>query len=128
MTRASQVRVIREAYADIPDMQDGFYDVRERLFDMNEAAERRHRKGAPYGIQHGLSVKDAAKLFTVSHLLDGWKEPEKWSVDEILHIRNEVLYAQAYAKKHHDELAAWVEKWAGSFAEVNYSDLMKVAA
>jgi len=123
--RSKQLKTIREAYSDIPDMQDGFKDVREFLFDMNKTAERRHRRGAPYGIKHGLSISDAAKLFTVSHLLDGWKEPEKWTVDHIIQIRTECLYAQAYAKKHHAELSAWATKYAEPFAAVDYAELQR---
>lgn len=125
MKKSEQVKVIREAYRQIPTLQDGFFDVRARLFDMNEAAERRHRRGRP---RQPLSVTDAAKLFTVSHLLDGWKEPDKWTVDAILHIRTEVLYAQAYAKKHHAELESWVTTWAFAFDQVDYAELMKSAA
>jgi len=121
----SQIKLIREAYSAIPDMQDGFKDVREYLFDLNEKAERQHRKGAPYGIKHGLSVKDAAKLFTVSHLLDGFREPDKWAVDAIISIRSEVLYAQAYAKRFHKELAEWASKYASPFEQVDYAELMK---
>lgn len=124
--RSQQIKLIREAYDAIPDLQDGFKDVREYLFDLNETAERRHRKGAPYGIRHGLSVKDAAKLFTVSHLLDGYAEPNKRSVDHITSIRTEVLYAQAYAKRFHAELTEWASKYSGPFASVDYAELMKV--
>ena len=42
---------------------------------------------APYGICHGITENDAAKLFTVEHLLEGWAEPDKWTVDDILSIR-----------------------------------------
>jgi hypothetical protein len=125
MERSKQLKTIREAYDSIPDLQDGFKDVREYLCDMNEQAERRHRKGTPYGIKNGLGVKDAAKLFTVSHLLDGWKEPEKWAVEHILSIRTECLYAQAYSKRFHNELTAWANKWQGDFAQVDYVELMK---
>lgn len=125
MNKTQQIKTIREAFADIPDLQDGFKDVREYLFDMNEQAERRHRKGTPYGLTNGLSVKDAAKLFTVSHLLDGWKQPEKWTVEDILNVRNECLYAQAYAKRFHAELTAWAEKYQTEFAQVDYAELMK---
>ena len=126
MLKSKQIATIRVAYAEMPEMQDGFYDVRDRLFDMNVEAERRHRHGGHP--PSPLSVKDAAKLFTVSHLLDGWKEPDKWGVDAILQIRTEVLYAQAYAKKHHAELATWAEKWSPLFVEVDYAELMKGAA
>jgi hypothetical protein len=125
MKRSEQLKTIREAYASLPDLQDGFRDVKDRLFDMNVGAERQHRKGAPNGIKHGLSIRDAAKLFVVSHLLDGWNEPEKWGVEHILSIRNECLYAQAYAKRFRVELAAWATRWQTEFAEVDYAELMK---
>jgi len=125
MNHTQQIKVIREAFSSIPDLQDGFKDVREYLFDKNEQAERQHRKGAPFGLKHGLSVKDAAKLFTVSHLLDGFKEPDKWTVDVITSIRTEVLYAQAYAKRFHKELTEWSAQWAEKFKQVDYAELMK---
>lgn len=125
MTRKEQLKTIHETYSNIPDLQDGFKDVRECLFDKNLVQERLHRKGAPSGMRHGLTANDAAKLFTVSHLLDGWKEPDKWTVDEILHIRTEVLYAQAYAKRFHTELKAWAEKYTEAFKQVDYAELMK---
>lgn len=127
MSRTQQLKAIREAFSAIPELQDGFKDVREYLFDKNEHAERQHRKGAPFGIKHGLTVKDAAKLFTVSHLLDGFKEPDKWTVDAITSIRPEVLYAQAYAKRFHAELTEWVAKYSEPFAQVDYAELMKGA-
>jgi hypothetical protein len=124
MSKTSQVKLIREAYRAIPDLFDGFFNVRDRLLEMNLDAERRHRKGAPYGIKHGISAQDAAKLFVVRHLLDGLAEPDRWTVDDILHIRNEVLYAQAYAKKHASELVDWRAKYGGTFVEVDYAALM----
>lgn len=71
MKRYEQLRAIHEAYAELSmlGLQDGFFDVAQRLRDMNADAERRHRKGAPNRIRHGLTISDAAKLFTVSHLL-----------------------------------------------------------
>src|SRR5579863_386148 len=108
LSRSAQIRVIKQAYSELAalNLQDGFREVHSYLFDKNATAERQHRKGAPYGIRHGLTVNDAAKLFTVSHLLEGWAEPDKWTVDAILSIRNEVLYAQVYAKRFHTELEA----------------------
>ena len=127
MNRTQQIKTIREAFSSIPDLQDGFKDVREYLFDKNEQAERQHRKGAPFGLKHGLTVENAAKLFTVSHLLEGFKEPNKWTVDAITSIRPEVLYAQAYAKRFHKELTEWAAKYASPFEQVDYAELMKVS-
>lgn len=124
MFKNRQIGVIRDAFRELSrvGLQDGFYDVADRLYDMNVAAEKQHRHGHAGS---PLSVKDAAKLFVVKHMLDGFREPERFSVDDIIAIRNEVLYAQAYAKRHHDELAAWAGKWAAKFEQVDYAELMK---
>lgn len=129
LSRTQQIRLIREAFDELQsiDLQDGFRDVQDLLFRKNLVAERQHRKGAPYGIRHGLTVNDAAKLFTVQHLLEGWQEPDKWTVDHILSIRSEVLYAQAYAKKFHTELKAWAQKYSEAFAQIDYAKLMEVS-
>jgi hypothetical protein len=128
MNRSKQVKVIRDAYYAIPDLQDGFLEVRERLFDMNKAAEKQHRRGAPDSVLPlPLTIKDAARYFVVRHLLDGFKEPDRFSVDDIINIRNEVLYAQAYAKRFHKELEAWYALWNEQFAGVDYVELMKAA-
>lgn len=124
MNRSQQVRVINEAFSSIPELFDGFWNVRDRLYDMNVAAEKRHRHGSTPPC--GLSISNAAKLFTVHHLLDGWAQPDKWNVDAILSIRNEVLYAQAYAKKHHVDLKSWAEQWTKPFEQVDYAKLMEV--
>lgn len=123
MTKKEQLKLIRNAYDEIPDLQDGFFDVRERLLDMNLVTERAHRKCQPYALASNpwsMSIRDAAKLFVVSHLLDGWKESNKYTVDDILWIRNECLYAQAYAKKHYEELTNWAIKYGEPFSHVNY--------
>ncbi len=127
LSRTQQVRIIREAYYELIglNLQDGFKEVHSYLFDKNLAAERQHRKGAPYGIHHGITANDAAKLFTVSHLLEGWAEPDKWTVADILSIRTEVLYSQAYAKRFHTELGPWARKWAEPFKSVDYAELMR---
>ncbi len=86
LAKNQQVRVIKEAYSELAglNLQDGFREVHSLLFDKNLAAERQHRKGAPYGIRHGITANVAAKLFTVQHLLEGFAEPDKWTVDAIL--------------------------------------------
>lgn len=129
MTHNEQIKAVRQAWHALYDLNlyDGFQNIADRLLYMNEDAERRHRKGAPAGIRHGLGVRDAARLFTVQHLLDGFNDP-KWTIDDILHIRTECLYAQAYATKHHAELAAFAAKWTEVFEHVDYAELQRVAA
>jgi hypothetical protein len=124
-SKTAQIRLIHEAFNAIPEMFDGFISVRESLFHMNMESERRHRRGAPNGIKHGISVNDAARLFTVQHLLDGWRELNRFSIDDITSIRHEVLYAQAYAKRFPDKVGPWFAKYGKQFEEVDYAELMK---
>jgi hypothetical protein len=132
MTRNEQERIIREAFEALCqlNLQDGFKDVPWTLYDMNMSSEKGHRKFASGN--DGLSKTYAAKLFTVEHLIQGWIEPNKFTVDDILCIRNEVLYAQAYAKRYHAELKEWAEQYRQYFARdeqgkqvVDYVQLMR---
>lgn len=125
MFKSKQIDTIRQAFREIPELHDGWREVSEHLYGMNVEAEKRHRSGYTGS---PLSVKDAAKLFVVKHLLDGMAEPDRFTVDDILAIRNEVLYAQAYAKKFHAQLGAWAAKWTADFDQVDYAELMKGAA
>lgn len=124
MTHTEQLRIIGEAFDSIPELHDGFFTVAERLFNMNKEAENRHRNGAFSYHTSKLSSINAARLFVVKHLLDGFEKPDRFTVDDILSIRNEVLYAQAYAKRFHKELAPWAANWAKPFEEVDYAELM----
>jgi hypothetical protein len=128
-SKSARIRAIKQAYSELASLNlyDGFRELHSYLLDKNLAAERQHRKGAPYGIRHGISANEAAKLFTVQHLLEGFAEPDKWTVDAILNIRSEVLYAQAYAKKFHAELEPWARKWAEPFRSIDYAELMEVS-
>ena len=125
MKRNEQISLIKQAFTDIPDLQDGWKDVKETLLRMNLEQERRHRRNET-GIK--FSSTDAAKLFVVKHLLDGFREPNRFTVDDILSIRNEVLYAQAWANKFHKELEKWAEVWGKAFEQVDYAELMRRAA
>lgn len=123
LSKAAQVKLVKEAFAAIPELQDGYRTVSERLHDMIKASEKRHRTGRGHV---GISVQIAAQLFTVKYLLDGWTQPDRFSVDDILSIRNDVLYAQAYAKKFHTELEKWALQYAHAFEQVDYAFLMEV--
>ena len=123
MNRKQQIEVIHEAFDSLPDMQDGSTDARTRLAMMNTQSERQYRSGR-YG-NKGLSVRLAAAFFTVSHLLEAVEKQNLYSIDDILHIRTEVLYAQAYAKKFQKQLVPWATTWAGPFRQVDYVKLMQ---
>ena len=124
LSHTEQLNLIREAYDHLPDMRDGFRGVKELLLDMNEKSERHHRKGTPGGYP-GISITLAAKYFVVKYLLEGWRKPNCYTVDDIINIRNEVLYAQAYAKRFRTELSAWVQQYEWDLDDLDYAKLVK---
>ena len=123
MNKTQQRRVIDQAYLEIPDLQDGFREVKDRLFQLNVQSERGHRRNRRQA--DPLSVPAAARYFVVCSLLDGFARPDHYTVDDIVSIRNEFLYAQAYAKRFHKELEAWAAKWTEVFKVVDYAKLME---
>ena len=123
-THTQQLALIDEAYYALPDMQDGFKDVAALLFDMSVLSERGHRKGTPGGYP-GMSVASAARYFTIKYLLNGWRNPDRYTVDDITSIRNEVLYAQAYAKRFNKQLQSWAIQYGCQIDQLDYSKLVK---
>lgn len=98
--------LIDRAFGALPYLSHSWSDVRSKLYDMNEASEKQHRKLKPAGLKAGLTVAQAAKLFTVRHLAESLERPDKWSVDDVLSVRLECLYAQAYVGLYGDKIAA----------------------
>lgn len=130
MTKARQIKAIREAYSALVglNLQDGWTDVARKLLEMNTASERGHRKYRPSslaGQPWHMSVKDAAKLFVCQHLLDAYRRfPDGYTVNDITSIRHEVLYAQAWANRFRDNLVDWFSFWDQRITPIDYAALM----
>jgi len=109
MDRNEQIKLIDTAFAALPDMERGLREEKDRLYQMNLESETRHRKGAPYGIKHGITKQFAARLFTVQHVADALRRGEpRFTVADILSIRLECLHAQARAELFSKDIrAAW---------------------
>jgi hypothetical protein len=123
MTKSEQLALIHKAFYSLPDLQDGLRDVRELIFGLCLTSEKAHRKGQ--GTYYGCSLVYAAQYFTVRYLLDGWEKSNQYTVDDITIIRNEALYAQAYAKRFHKELKEWALAYSHPFDAVDYCDIIK---
>jgi len=122
MTKTQQLALVEKAFYTLPNLQDGFRDVADRIFDLCLASEKDHRRGSG---TYGCSAPIAARYFAVKYLLKGWAKPNQYTVDAITSIRNEVLYAQAYAKRFHKELKTWAETYSTDFDAVDYCDIIK---
>ena len=122
ISRTKAVQTINRLFSAIPYLSASWSSVADKLYDMNEAAERQHRRGRG---RQPLSVPNAAKYFTVKHLLEALQNPNRYTVQDIISIRTECLYAQAYAVTYKEELSEWRKLAEDSdFADVDYADLM----
>jgi hypothetical protein len=120
-----QLKTIDHAFNALPQIFHGFEAVSDKLFKMNLEAERHHRRNRP--TPKGFSANAAARLFTIRHLAEALEKPNRYQVDDILYIRTECLYAQAYATKHRAEiLEAWDKAGVkiDDVLAVDYSELM----
>ena len=126
MTKSEQLKLIDRAFNTLPQIFHHYKTIGEKLFQMNLEAERHHRqvwRSAP----RNFSANAAARLFTVKHLTESLEKPELYTVTDILHIRIECLFAQAYATKHR---AAILDAWdaAGidraAIMAIDYAELM----
>lgn len=128
MTKAAQLKTIDHAYHALPQIFHGFDTVADKLCKMNLDAERQHRKWSNYRSPRGFSANAAARLFTVRHIAEALENPDRYTVADILHIRTECLYAQAYTTEHR---AAIVAAWDAAGVDraavlgVDYSELMQ---
>ena len=67
-----------------------------------------------------------SSLRSSTSLKDG-RSPTSGPLTTSSAFANEVLYAQAYAKRFHKELKQWATKWAEPFKQVDYAKLMEVS-
>lgn len=123
LSKSAANKIISDCFYAIPDnIFHGFTSMRDKLYNMELAAEKQHRAG--YDAVKGFSAAQAAKYFTVKHLID--LRHQSYSVESILDIRNECLYAQAYASRYAEELKPFFEYVkASQFGEIDYAELMK---
>ena len=127
-TKAQQIKFIDRAFNALPNIERGFSSMKEKLFEMNLAGEREHRRHQ-YGRTHkGFSAQAAARLFTIKHLAESLEAPDRYTVADILFIRAECLHAQAYANEHRAEiLAAWTARGIdpADIRAIDYAALME---
>lgn len=124
MTKKEALTIITAVFSQIDGPQDGFSTVRDRLYILELASEKEHRRGRA---GFGLTVAQAAKLFTVRHIAEGLEKPDRWTIDDINAIRLEALKAQAWAKKHRAEFLAAFAAAGVTVDEVlalDYAELM----
>lgn len=97
---------------------------RESLFKIERDYEKRHRR-SQYGRAHGMTINDAAKYYTVKHILDALEKPDLFTVADTLHVKASAIMAQALVAEYKDRI---VEMMAGfdteAFAALDYAEMV----
>lgn len=124
MTKAQANTIINTLFAAIPDFGSGFQSAKDKMYDLEKAAEKQHRYGRTNGPAASFTVGQAAKYFTIQHLFAG--ATASYTIEDMISIRHEALLGCAYARRYSEELKFWMEAVHGSkFAEIDYAELMK---
>lgn len=126
MTKTASLRLIDRAYSALAE--DGALSNHiGKLFDMCEDEERRHRRCAPYGHRFGITVKQAAHLFTVRTIAQAQQKPDRWTIADVLSIKASTIYAAAIVLKFPRQVADALAPFpASDILALDYVQLVEV--
>lgn len=127
LTKKQSLEIIDFAFCTLPDIGSGWTDMASQLYEMSLEAEKKHRRGRAREYC-AISVPEAARLFVVQNLANSIMKPGRWAVVDILHIRNECLYAQAFVEEQGEAIqAAWTAAGVSipEVLSVDYAALMQ---
>ena len=127
MITTAQKKLISKAFNSFRRLDNITHTpYREELFRLEKNYEKRHRKFCS-GRSYGLSVSDAAKYWTVCHLLDAYDKPDTYDVSDYLDVKTSIFTAQAIALNYPDMLElAFLEFDRSEFEALDYCKLMEV--
>ena len=99
---------------------------REDLFSMNLKDEKRHRQS--FGSDHRqyeTPQADCARLFVVQHIATSILNPDLYKVQDLLHIRESAIKAQALVNNYGKViLEAWKDEDIKTLSELDYISLI----
>jgi hypothetical protein len=124
MITKAQKKLIADAYNSFRGLDNITHTAyRDEIFNLEKKYEKQHRNYCS-GRVFGLSVSDAAKYWTVRHLIDAFRDPETYTTKDYLHVKKSVFNAQAVVLNYGDKMASMVEGFnVEAFDALDYSDL-----
>lgn len=129
MNKKEALKLISEAYDQLECLNNiSWTKYRDNLFDHHKREEKQHDQGRPEGTQRGITITEAAKLFTVcwiaEYLTESKRAPEAL---EYINMRPTAFYAYSVAMTYKKEiLAAWRGLDIKAIAALDYAELQKV--
>jgi len=96
---------------------------RQEIFDLEKNYEKGHRKFCD-GRKYGLSVTDAAKYWTVRHLLDAFRNEEAYTIKDYLHVKKSIIYSQSVTLNYRKHFFKALEEFCiTSFDALDYCEM-----
>ena len=128
MTKIEAIKLINKAYDCLDCLNNiSWTKYRDNLFDHHKREEKQHDQIRPEGTQRGITITEAAKLFTVcwiaEYLTQSKRAPE---ASEYINVRPTAYYAYSVAMTYKKEiLKAWEGLDIKAIASLDYAELMK---
>ena len=127
MKQKELINTINQAYKKLSVLNNITWTAyREELFKLNLADEKKHRQsfGGEHR-QHETPMADCARLFVVQHIAQAIKNPDLYKIQDILHIRESAIKAQALVNNYGKMiLEAWKDENINDLARLDYIALI----
>jgi hypothetical protein len=127
MKQKELINTINQAYKKLSVLNNITWTAyREELFKLNLADEKKHRQS--FGGEHRqyeTPMADCARLFVVQHIAQAIKNPDLYKIQDILHIRESAIKAQALVNNYGKMiLEAWKDENINDLARLDYIALI----
>jgi len=127
MKQKELINTINQAYKKLSVLNNITWTAyREELFKLNLADEKKHRQS--FGGEHRqyeTPMADCARLFVVQHIAQAIKNPDLYKIQDILHIRESAIKAQALVNNYGKLiLEAWKDENINDLARLDYIALI----
>ena len=124
--KASERKLIESVWHSIPEVFDGFWEIKRRIYNAALAGERQHRKGAPAGYRYTMPAKTAAKYFACKWLAEyasgRAKLPE---LREINHLCDDARLSAGYVAEFPEKFGDWAKTVPAEFWLLDYCKMVQ---
>lgn len=130
MNQKQIINTINRAYQKLSVLNNITWTAyRDDLFSMNLKDEKKHRQS--FGGEHRqyeTPQADCARLFVVQHIATSILNPDLYKVQDLLHIRESAIRAQALVNNYGKlVLQAWKDEDIKALSQLDYVSLVDYA-
>jgi hypothetical protein len=127
MKQKQLIKTINQAYVKLSTLNNiNWTPYRDNLYKLNLADEKMHRRTfGGHKRTFETPMADCARLFVVQHIAQALKNPDLYKIQDILHIRESAIKAQALVNNYGKlVLEAWKDENINDLARLDYIALI----